>query len=92
MTAIAFLLAEWATEAACRGESVDLFFPLGTPGPGPARSARKAMAICAGCPVRSECLSYALRTGQQYGIWGGVAEEERRRLMRSTRRRRTSAQ
>jgi len=31
----------------------------------------EAIAICEACPVRDACLTFAVRTGQQYGIWGG---------------------
>jgi WhiB family transcriptional regulator, redox-sensing transcriptional regulator len=47
---------------------------------------RKAKAICAVCPIRAECLEYALGHPARHGIWGGLnAEElaaERRRLLR----------
>ena len=31
------------------------------------------------CPVRAECLDYALRNSIRHGIWGGLNEEERAR-------------
>ena len=40
----------------------------------------KAKAICAKCPVRPECLAFALRTDQVHGVWGGMSEQERRPL------------
>ncbi len=35
---------------------------------------RVAQMICASCPldVRSACLEYALTTGMEYGVWGGI--------------------
>ncbi len=36
-----------------------------------------AKEICARCLVRSECLSFALRTRQAHGVWGGMSEQER---------------
>lgn len=42
----------------------------------------KAKAVCAGCPVTSRCLDYALGTGQKWGVWGGLDEDERRILTR----------
>ena len=42
--------------------------------------------ICAQCEVRPECLAYAVETGQQEGIWGGLNEKERRELRRQFRR------
>jgi WhiB family redox-sensing transcriptional regulator len=32
--------------------------------------------------VIEECLSYALESREEYGIWGGTSERERRRLRR----------
>ena len=42
----------------------------------------EAKRICADCPVRIECLNYALRRDERYGVWGGMSERERRRLKR----------
>ena len=41
----------------------------------------EAIAICATCPVRDACLTFAVRTSQQYGIWGGQPQETIRRLI-----------
>jgi WhiB family redox-sensing transcriptional regulator len=45
----------------------------------------EAIAICATCPVRNDCLTFAVRTGQQYGIWGGQPERIVRRLIAADR-------
>jgi WhiB family redox-sensing transcriptional regulator len=76
----------WQERAACRGVGIDLFFPVGSTGPA-ADEIRRARQICAGCPVRQQCLDYALASGQQYGIWGGLDEQERRRLRQQLRKR-----
>jgi WhiB family redox-sensing transcriptional regulator len=39
------------------------------------------------CPVRAQCLDYALETHQLFGIWGGLSERQRRHLMRQQGRR-----
>lgn len=36
--------------------------------------------MCAKCPVRQECLEWALETAQDFGVWGGMTERERRAL------------
>jgi WhiB family transcriptional regulator, redox-sensing transcriptional regulator len=41
----------------------------------------EAIAICGTCPVRDDCLTFAVRTGQQYGIWGGQPQQTIRRLI-----------
>lgn len=78
----------WQNAAACRGESIELFF--GCDGERPAeRDIRvpKAKAICAVCPVRSDCLSYAAVRPEKHGIWGGMTEDERESARRNERRR-----
>nr|WP_200946672.1 WhiB family transcriptional regulator [Janibacter sp. Soil728] len=67
--------------AACEGEELETFFPVGSYGPALWQEQR-AKAICAGCRVVKECLAYALRTGQDHGIWGGLTSQERRDLRR----------
>lgn len=43
---------------------------------------RMAKNLCEGCPVKSECLTYALEANEPYGIWGGLTANERTRLRR----------
>jgi WhiB family redox-sensing transcriptional regulator len=66
----------WRSAAACRSADPELFFPISDSGKS-LKQIAKAKAICAGCPVRRECLTFALRTQQVYGIWGGTTEKER---------------
>jgi WhiB family redox-sensing transcriptional regulator len=72
---------DWAELAACKDEEPELFFPLSDLGPG-ARQTAQAKAVCARCPVRSECLGYALDHGLDHGVFGGTTADERRRLAR----------
>ena len=71
--------ASWESRAACLHRDPDLFFPIALSGPA-LREIAQAKAICARCPVRSECLQFALTTHQVHGVWGGTSEEERRLL------------
>jgi len=75
---------DWRADAACRDADPELFFPDGD-----VRSARAhvktAKLICRGCPVSATCLNWALASGQEAGIWGGLTEDERRRLHRRGR-------
>lgn len=75
---------DWIRHARCRDEDPELFFPIGTTGLAAAQLAR-AKAVCGLCPVRVECLEWALETGQDAGVWGGLSEEERRALRRLRR-------
>jgi hypothetical protein len=45
----------------------------------------EAIAICAMCRARDACLTFAVRTGQQYGIWGGQPQQIIRRLIATDR-------
>ena len=78
----------WQWRAACRGEDANLFFPPNHVEDREARLLREqqAKAICATCPVRIECLEYAVRTRESHGIWGGLNELERRILIRQRER------
>lgn len=82
----------WQWQAACRGEDTVLFFPPNHVEPKEERLARerRAKAICAVCPVRMECLEYALRIREPHGIWGGLNELERRHMIRDRDRRAAS--
>jgi WhiB family redox-sensing transcriptional regulator len=69
---------DWQSRAVCGDARAWLFF--GPDGEGPAERASResrAKAICASCPVRAECLDYALSHQVRYGVWGGRNEEER---------------
>jgi WhiB family redox-sensing transcriptional regulator len=76
---------EWVYRALCKDEDPELFFPVGTTGPA-ATQVHAAKSVCARCPVRLECLEWAMGTGQDSGVWGGLSEEERRALRRARRR------
>ncbi|MEU6305864.1 WhiB family transcriptional regulator [Streptomyces sp. WAC 01325] len=70
---------DWRGHAACRHEDPDLFYPIGTSGPTVLQT-EQAKAVCRRCPVRDQCLRWALDMDQFIGIWGGTSEAERRAL------------
>jgi len=74
----------WRELAACRSVDPEWFFPIGKTGLAIGEIER-AKAVCASCPVRERCLTFALDTRQDFGIWGGLDEEERRLLHRKRR-------
>ena len=77
---------EWVHLARCKDEDPELFFPVGTTGTS-ILQVELAKAVCRQCPVRAECLEWALATAQDSGVWGGLDEEERRAFRRARRRR-----
>ena len=71
----------WRSRAICRDTDPDLFFPIGTTGQALVQIDR-AKEVCDMCPVKTDCLDYALETNQDSGIWGGLDEEQRRNIRR----------
>jgi WhiB family redox-sensing transcriptional regulator len=67
----------WMAKGRCAETDPEVFFPE------KGGSTRQAKQVCRGCEVRVECLDYALRTDQRFGIFGGLSERERRELKRS---------
>ncbi|MER7759192.1 WhiB family transcriptional regulator [Streptomyces sp. NPDC097619] len=65
----------WMLRGACRGADPDELFVEGA-------AQQRAKALCAGCPVRTECLAHALDHRIEHGVWGGMTERERRALLR----------
>jgi WhiB family redox-sensing transcriptional regulator len=73
----------WQIKASCRGPQAAVFFP-------PPQFERKdekleresrAKAICHTCPVKRECLDYAVSIREVHGIWGGLNEVERKQML-----------
>jgi WhiB family redox-sensing transcriptional regulator len=64
----------WRTKALCAQTDPEAFFPE------KGGSTRDAKRVCTGCPVRAECLKFALVNDERFGIWGGLSERERRRV------------
>ena len=74
----------WRGDASCKDLDPNLFFPIGVTGPAVDQIAA-AKSICSDCPVRRECLDFAITTNQEFGVWGGTTEDERRILRRQWR-------
>ena len=77
----------WMRRASCAGAAdPDWWFPER----GEHRAAGQlAIMICQECPVRAQCLEYALQ-GREYGIWGGLTEEQRKTPLARRRPRRNT--
>ncbi len=70
---------DWRSRAACLSADPELFFPLTSAGPS-VRQIAQAKTVCRRCPVRAECLDFALATRQPHGVWGGTSELDRSRM------------
>lgn len=80
MTSEAVVDRSWQLNALCRGNHSYLFFPPSAVERKEERERRelKAKAICSVCPVKRQCLDFAVHIREPYGIWGGLTEAERR--------------
>ena len=66
----------WEDQARCLKYDPELFFtPRG-------KAERRAKQVCAPCPVKAECLAYALQTRVEFGVWGGTTARERAAIRR----------
>ena len=68
----------WMVFGACREADPDMFFPTNK------EQTQAALGICATCPVRHDCLEYALAARERFGVWGGKTEKQRKMLLRRT--------
>lgn len=67
---------DWKADGVCRTIDPELWFPDAP------QTGAVAKKVCRTCPVIAECLSYALRNNEAYGVWGGMGSSERRFLRR----------
>lgn len=64
----------WRRYAECATADHNLFFPER------GASTAQAKAMCGRCPVRIDCLEHSIFSGEQFGLWGGLAERNRRKV------------
>ena len=67
-------LEAWMLQGLCRGATIDFF-------PSDGVAVEAAQRVCMVCPVRLECLEYALVHHIEHGVWGGASERERHRIL-----------
>ena len=73
---IKLTMPAWMDDALCAQVDTELFFPE------QGKSSREARKVCRSCPVKKECLEWSLKTGQRFGVWGGMSERQRRKMRR----------
>lgn len=66
---------QWMDFALCAEVDGELFFPEVGIVP------REARRVCLACPVRPDCLEYALDNRILHGVFGGLSERERRSIL-----------
>lgn len=70
----------WTTRAACRTEDPELFWPAAERNPWDQQQIEKAKAVCNACPVKADCLEWALANEPDEGVWGAHTGRERSEL------------
>lgn len=68
---------DWASRASCAGMDPNLFFA------DKGGTFNEARETCHICPVVFDCLMYAIKTHQRFGLWGGMTYKQRTRFARS---------
>lgn len=63
----------------CKGHPTDWWFPEHGPYAEARETISRAREICMNCPVREECLDFALSFPNLQGIWGGLSPRQRQR-------------
>ena len=78
-THLDFQSHDWQEHSLCKtAQNLQLFFPER------GGSSKPARTVCGLCPVKEQCLEYALNNKEAHGIWGGTSDRERR-LIRKER-------
>lgn len=68
----------WYDNGLCKNHETSFFYPE----PGDPLQAKNAKIICRGCPVKAECLTFALENKESFGIWGGYSPRQRTKIRR----------
>lgn len=76
---------KWADDAACNGDPWPDAWHPGDNATTSVAMSQYALAVCKGCPVKRECLNFAISAGPSdaAGIWGMTTQEQRKKLWRA---------
>jgi WhiB family redox-sensing transcriptional regulator len=80
---------EWMAQAACLTVNPEIFYPVPRDEAN-SREMFEAIAVCVSCPVRAECLDFAYKNNERFGIWGGLTPNARTRLKNQHRKKRAA--
>lgn len=79
MTLKPSVFEDWMGLAVCASVDPELWFPTKTGSSAPAKRICNGFRGSPPCPVRDQCLEYALVNDERFGVWGGCSERERNR-------------
>lgn len=80
MQELAWTRPDWYDHAACVGQPPEIFFPED-------KVWAPARRVCERCPVREECLEFAIENGEPHGVWGGWGPRTRRKMRKERMKR-----
>jgi WhiB family redox-sensing transcriptional regulator len=76
------ILEDWMVNAVCSSVDPEVWFPPRSGSSVPAKRICNGFKDNPPCPVRDECLAYALRNDERFGVWGGMSGRERNKARR----------
>lgn len=70
-------VGDWRTQANCKNHDTNTFYlEQGS------KLTNAIKKICIDCPVRQQCLEYAIKNHERHGIWGGMGHRSRLKYAR----------
>lgn len=84
-------MPEWHSQARCRELPQEMFFGKDNDVTSLKRhrptltmpEEKRAKAVCDRCPVKQQCMVWALVNHEEYGVWGGMSQRDRQRWWRA---------
>lgn len=79
--------SSWAPQGLCRTLPAEWWFADDNRTPQGRQDTQKAIQYCLICPVKQQCLKYAVDNKEEHGVWGGTTPMDRgmRRIRRKNR-------
>ena len=76
----------WRSKSACYGAMPQRFYPEDWEIWDEEEIAKVKSEFCDQCPVREDCLDFAIGTREIEGMWGGLTHSERKSYIRRMRK------
>lgn len=70
---------EWVTQGRCSTTDPEAWWPDSKTDP---YRTTTALAVCESCPVKAQCLQWALDNKEYEGVWGGTTPDQRAQMLR----------
>jgi WhiB family redox-sensing transcriptional regulator len=70
-------IVTWAVDALCKGKPQEWWYPENFNSAPNRKNVARAKLHCQVCPVKKQCLEYAMEHNEEHGVWGGLTPTER---------------